>query len=74
MPHEQPWIDKDTFIEEFFDSNLYKEVLARNDRTKEYVVKTTSDCIYYLKEKGTIVVQLHFPEEIKDAINKVNNS
>jgi hypothetical protein len=74
MPHEQPWLDKDTFIEEFFDSILYKEVLARNDRTKEYVVRTTSDCIYYLKEKRAIVIQLHFPEEIENAINKVNNS
>jgi hypothetical protein len=74
MPHEQPWLDKDTFIEEFFDSILYKEVLARNDNTKEYVVRTMHDCIYYLKAKGAIVMQLHFPEEIKDAVNKVNNS
>jgi hypothetical protein len=71
VPHEQPWLDKDTFIEEFFDSNLYKEVLARNDNTREYVVRTASDCTYYLKEEGTIVTQLHFPEEIEDAIFKV---
>ncbi|MCI4437091.1 MAG: hypothetical protein JHC33_09820 [Ignisphaera sp.] len=74
MPHEQPWLDKDTFIEEFFDSNLYKDVLARNDKSHEYVVRTTSDCIYYLKEEGNIVTQLHFPEEIEDAITNVKNS
>jgi len=73
MPHEQPWLDKDTFIEEFFDSNLYKEVLARNDKTHEYVVRTSSDCYYYLRKADSSVIQLHFPEEIKDAIGKVNS-
>jgi hypothetical protein len=73
MPHEQPWLDKDTFIEEFFDSTLYKEILARNDKTHQYVVRTASDCYYYLKEEGTIVTQLHFQEEIKDAIERTNS-
>ena len=80
MPHEQPWLDtqtkefhKSTVVEEFFDSSIYKDILARNDKKGEFVVQTASDSIFYLKESTLTVLELHFPEEIESAIAQVNS-
>lgn len=63
----------DPFIEEFFDSSIYKEILARNDEKGEYVVRTQSDSAYFLVESDLSVTELHFPEEIQQAITRVNS-
>ena len=63
----------DPFIEEFFDSKIYKQVLARNDTKGEYVVRTQSDSVYLLVEADLSVTELHFPEEIHQAITRVNS-
>lgn len=57
-----------TFVEEFFDSDLYKEFLARNDEKGIYVVRTQSDSVYLLNHSTVSCTQLHFPEEITLAI------
>lgn len=62
-----------TVIEEFFDSSIYKDILARNDLKGEFVVQTASDSIFYLQEDTLTVMPLHFPEEIEAAIAKVNS-
>ena len=62
-----------TFINDFFDSDLYKEILARNDQKQEYVVRTNSDSIFYLRASDTTVLELHFPEEVEHYIASVNS-
>lgn len=64
---------RDPFVEEFFDSKIYKNILARNDAKGEYVVTTQSDATYLLVEADISVTELHFPEEIKQAITRVNS-
>lgn len=66
-------MSQSTVIEEFFDSSIYKDILARNDEKGEFVVQTASDSIFYLKEDTLAVLELHFPEEIESAIARVNS-
>jgi hypothetical protein len=54
---------QNNFIEEFFDSDIYQEVVARNDEKGLYVVKTVSDSVFFLERDSTSCVELHFPEE-----------
>lgn len=61
---------KDTFIEEFFDSDIYKEVIARNDIKGCYVIRTTTNSVYILDRESASCVELHFPEEILLAIKE----
>lgn len=61
-----------TVIEQFFDSEIYKDVLARSDEKGEFVIQTSSDAIYFLKEQTLEVIELHFQEEINSAIARVN--
>lgn len=65
--------EQDTFVEEFFDSHLYKEFLARNDQKGAYVVRTQSDSVYLLDKTTSSCTQLHFQEEIDNAIKDVNS-
>ena len=60
-------------VEDFFDSPIYKDILARNDKKGEYVIQTSTDSIFYLKEDPIIVQALHFQEEIQSKINQVNS-
>lgn len=62
-----------TFINDFFDSDLYKEILARNDQKQEYVVRTNSDSTFYLRASDTTVLELHFPEEVEHYVASVNS-
>ena len=66
-------MSQSTVIEEFFDSSIYKDILARNDSKGEFVVQTASDSIFYLREDTLTVLELHFPEEIESAIARVNS-
>jgi len=63
-------MQNDTFIEDFFESDIYKEVIARNDKEGKYVVKTTSDSMYLLERDSVSCTQLHFQEEILMAIKE----
>jgi hypothetical protein len=54
----------DNFVEEFFDSDMYKNIIARNDQTEQYIVETTSSSTYFLDGINNICKELHFQEEI----------
>jgi hypothetical protein len=61
------------FIEQFFDSSIYKEILARNDKAKRYVVRTNTETVFALDANSNTCIELHFPEEIEEAIKTIND-
>ena len=62
--------EENSFVEKFFDSDIYKEVIARNDTKGCYVVRTTSDSVFLLDKSTNSCIELHFPEEILLAIKE----
>ena len=66
-------LEPQTFVETFFDSSIYKDILARNDEKGEYIVTTKSDSTYFLRESDQTVLELHFPEEIAAYVIRVKS-
>lgn len=62
--------ENDNFAEEFFDSDIYKEIIACNFKKGIYVVRTTSNSVYLLDRESNSCIELHFPEEILTAIKE----
>lgn len=61
---------EDTFSEEFFDSDIYKEIIACNFKKGIYVVRTEFNSIYLIDKDTHSCIELHFPEEILLAIKE----
>lgn len=67
---EKKKYEEDTFAEEFFDSEIYKEIIACNFKKGIYLVRTSTNQVFLIDRETNSCVELHFPEEILLAIKE----